>query len=363
MTFNAERLRIARERRKLTKKALASACGVDQKTIIRYEGGGHEPPPESLALIAQILEFPEAFFLGDDVDEAPAEAVSFRSLKSLLARDKKAALVSATFAFLLNDWIESRFRLPEPDLPTSKEDTDPETAVVSVRQRWGLGERGVRNMVQLLESKGVRVFSLNEDTRALDAFSMWRGETPFVFLNTNMTAERSRFDTAHELGHLVLHRHGDPSCGRTAEDEANRFASAFLMPEADIRSKLPRIRFIGELVQAKTKWGVSVAALNYRLHKLKITSDWQYRKFCMQISQQFGIAEPNEMQRERSTVWEKVLGYLREERITKHKIAESLLLPVSEIESLLFQLVNMQSIDGGDGKHSGSRASLQLVKT
>ncbi|WP_376773772.1 ImmA/IrrE family metallo-endopeptidase [Rhizobium mongolense] len=75
--------------------------------------------------------------------------------------------------------------------------------------------RAAQNMVHLL----VRVFSLVENTRTVDAFSVWRGIRPFVFLNTIKTSEHGRFDAAHELGHLVLPRHGGPS-GRRAEDEA-----------------------------------------------------------------------------------------------------------------------------------------------
>src|SRR6185312_11136475 len=185
----------------------------------------------------------------------------------------------------------------------------------------------VSNMIHLLEAKGVRIFSLVEDTRSLDAFSMWRKDTPFIFLNTTMTAERSRFDAAHELGHLVLHRHGGPQGGRVAEDQANQFASAFLMPKADVQARLPRIRFLNELVQAKKLWGVSVSALNYRLHRLGITTDWQYRTLCIQINEQFGQTEPFGMQRERSMVWGKVFEALRADRVNKHKIASGLSLP------------------------------------
>jgi hypothetical protein len=67
----------------------------------------------------------------------------------------------------------------------------------------------------LLEARGIRVFSLTEPCFELNAFSHWVAVTPFVFLNTMKTAESSRFDAAHELGHLVLHRHGAPQ-GRVA---------------------------------------------------------------------------------------------------------------------------------------------------
>jgi hypothetical protein len=85
----------------------------------------------------------------------------------------------------------------------------------------------LRNMVHLLESKGIRVFSLAVGAREVDAFLMWKGAIPYVFLNTHKTSEHSRYDAAHELGHLVLHEEDSPHGGE-AELRANRFASAFL---------------------------------------------------------------------------------------------------------------------------------------
>jgi IrrE N-terminal-like domain len=79
----------------------------------------------------------------------------------------------------------------------------------------------------LLEAKGTR--ALAENTKTVDAFSFWRRERPFIFLNLMKTPERSRLDAAHELAHLVLDRHGGPQ-GRRAEEEAKRFC--VLLPDA-----------------------------------------------------------------------------------------------------------------------------------
>ncbi|MBK8210507.1 MAG: ImmA/IrrE family metallo-endopeptidase [Rhodospirillales bacterium] len=41
----------------------------------------------------------------------------------------------------------------------------------------------------------------------VSAFSFWEGGHPFIFLGADkQSAARSRFDAAHELGHLILHR-------------------------------------------------------------------------------------------------------------------------------------------------------------
>ncbi|WP_374452783.1 helix-turn-helix domain-containing protein [Phenylobacterium sp.] len=359
--FNPARLSLARRRQKLTKKALADIVGCDVKTLIRYESAEAVPPDDSVEALADALGFPASFFEGSDIDEPTVEAASFRSLSSMPARERDGALAAGALAFLLNDWLEARFDLPEAQVPEFKEPVSPEAAAAAVRTAWGLGERPVRNMVHLLEAHGVRVFSLAENTKAVDAFSMWRRDRPFVFLNTFKTPERSRFDAAHELGHLVMHRHGAPQ-GRGAEDEANQFASAFLMPPSDVKARHPRVRSLNEIIQGKTRWGVSVAALNYRLHRLGATTDWQYRQFCIQIAQRFQTSEPNGRDREISAVLEKVFEDLRGQRITKVQIANDLALPVSEIDDLVFRLSNMQSIEGGSQSPGRSRAKLTVVE-
>lgn len=263
--FTPGRLSLARKRRRLTKKGLAQALGVTPHTTLRYESGDITPPDEVVAEIARILAFPAEFFSSDDVDEPQVDAASFRSLTAMSAKERDAALAAGSLAFLLSDWVEQRFDLPKVDL-IDLAGEDPDVAARCLRQEWALGERPIKNMVHLLEAKGVRLFSLVENTCTVDAFSMWRADRPFVFLNMMKTPEHSRFDAGHELGHLVLHKHGGPK-GRKAEDEANQFASSLLMPASDVLATIPRIHTINQVIQTKKRWAVSAMALIHRLHR------------------------------------------------------------------------------------------------
>jgi Zn-dependent peptidase ImmA (M78 family)/DNA-binding XRE family transcriptional regulator len=355
--FTPGRLSLARKRRGLTKKGLAQRVGVTPRAILRYEIGETAPQDDTLAKIAGVLQFPVAFFHADDVDEPTPDAASFRSLTAMTAASRDASLAAGSVAFLFTDWIDQRFDLPDSKL-TDLSDTNPEAAARSLRQEWALGEQPITNMVHLLESKGVRVFSLSENTRTVDAFSLWRAEHPFVFLNMMKTPEHSRFDAAHELGHLVLHKHGGPR-GRKAEDQANLFASSFLMPAADVVATIPRIHTINQVVEAKKRWKVSVMALIYRLHRVGILSPWQYRMFCIQASDLgYRTSEPFGISREQSVVWQKVLTALWKERVTKKEIADALHVPSQEIENLLFGLANMLGQDGPQPSAKGTNLRL-----
>ena len=361
--FNPQRLALARRRCALTKRELAEALQVDQRTIIRYEAGDPLPPDDVVPKLARILGHPLEFFFDQDVDEPDKDSASFRGFKAMPARDRHAALAAGAYAFMLGDWVEGLFELPAADLYDLSEES-PEGAAITLRQMWSFGERPIRNMVHLLEAKGVRVFTLAEDTHSVNAFSLWRRDKPYVFLNTMHSAEQGRFDAAHELGHLVLHRHGAPR-GREAEYEANRFASAFLMPEADVLAVLPRVHSLANIKQHKHRWRVSVAALNYRLHQIGITTDWQYKTLCIELAKQgYRTEERDGIERETSVIWQKVFGGLRQERVTKHDIADALHLPVREIEKLVIGTATMVSIDGGmigEPQSPGKRANLRLI--
>lgn len=346
--FNPQRLILGRKRRKLTARALASMIGVSPITISRLENGANEPENETIDALARALDFPQAFFFAEEFDELPAEAASFRSLSSMTAKERDAALSAGVIAYLFHDWVAERFNLPASDVPELRGDATPEAAAQIVRANWGLGEQPVSNMVKLLESKGVGVFSLCEETKNVDAFSCWRGERPFVFLNTFKSAERSRFDAAHELGHLVMHKHGAPQDSRQAESEADRFASAFLMPADDVMSRIRYVTDLDSLIHAKKRWGVSVAALNYRLHKLRIVSEWQNRSLNIEMSSRgYRRREPDGLPPEASALWPQIFTALWRERITREQIAIELNVPTSELDVILFQLTSGTHEGGG----------------
>lgn len=362
--FNPTRLTVARKRNGLTMTALAADIGMSPRTVSAYEAG-LQPPLEVLDRIARTLGFPIAFFSGADLDTPQANSVSFRALSKMSAVERDRALSQGALALELNTWIEQRFDLPSSQLTDLSQETDPEAAAASLRQQWGLGEGPVRNMIHLLETKGVRVYSLAVDSLNVDAYSYWHDETPMVFLNTRKSAERSRFDAAHELGHLVLHRHARKEDTRLAEDDANRFASSFLMPRAGTIARAPRFVTVQNLIARKKYWIVSAAALNHRMHELGITNAWQYRHLSAEISKRgYRTDEPDPAPRESSQLLSKVLAALRGDSLSQRDIAGSLNYPSAEIEQLIFGLT-MTSLEGGtrDGSaRIGTGFDLKLVQ-
>ena len=308
--FNGTRLRLARQRRGLTIVALAELTGLSTRTLSSYENDEYEPPLDAVRTLAEALDVLPDFFELEEVEPVSVDSVNFRKLSKTTAAKRDAALAAATITLGFADWMHAKFLLPTPDVPTL-DVLDPETAAEVLRTRWGLGVKPIVNMVHLLEAHGVRVFNIAAECREIDAFSFYRDDIPYVFLSTEKTGERQRFDAAHELGHLILHTHvdGGELQARQRELEANRFAAALLMPANGVLAQSMRNATLDRVLAAKKYWRVSAMAMTHRLRELSLLTEWMYRRTCVTLSERgFRTAEPEDaIVPETSQVLRKVL--------------------------------------------------------
>jgi Zn-dependent peptidase ImmA (M78 family)/DNA-binding XRE family transcriptional regulator len=363
--FKPARLTIARQRRHLTRTDLAHKLKVTPRTITRWEHGEVQPSDENLESLAQELTFPVEFFRRPEPREVPIPAVSFRALSKTPAGLRDAALASARVALDVDRWISARFLTPSVDIP-SLVDYEPEHAASIVRERWGLGTQPIKNLLHVLESRGVRVFSLAVDAQAVDAFSFIVDDTPFILLNTRKTAERQRFDLAHELGHLVLHCEYSETQGKKKESQAQMFAAALLMPAADVLGQPFGVITVDVILRAKRRWGVAAMALSHRLHELQLLTDWGYRDICIALSGAgYRRAEPERaITPETSQLLRKVLASIRSTGGSVRTIAESLALEEQELIKMVFGLMPAALAGGqeGDRRSRIDRPKLKVVK-
>jgi Zn-dependent peptidase ImmA (M78 family) len=190
----------------------------------------------------------------------------------------------------------------------------------------------------LLESKGILVFRLLEDSRKLDAFSLWQERHPLIFLNSEKgSASRNRFDAAHELGHLILH--SDYLAGnKRQESQANQFASAFLLPREAFLKECPRRLVWNHFLELKQRWKVSLPALVRRAKDLKIISEDTYKRANVQIAKNGWKKgnEPFEPEIEYPTILPQAFNLLINEGWTISKIAEQLSLSEVDLKWLVF---------------------------
>lgn len=344
LPFNPARLKLARLRLGLSLTKLAADSDVSLRSLTEYETDRREPSDENLRKLADSLMVPTEFFFRETVEPVPVEAASFRKLSKATVGRRNAVLASAALTLEFYAEIEARFELPSPEIPTHDK-LSPSQAADLTRNQWNLGDRPISNMVHLVESKGVRLAALNHDFSDIDAFCFYRDGIPYAFLNTSKSAERQRFDLAHELGHLILHSdfEMDPSTSKQRETEAQEFASSFLMPATAVLSQSMAGAALERILAAKTFWRVSAMALTHRLHELELLSDWQYRTTCITLSERgYRKDEPDGVVPETSQILRKVL-YGSDTNLKVREAAAALDLEPDEVRKYMRRLVPMSA--------------------
>ena len=337
--FTPSRLRWARERLMLARTDLASVTGVSVSALTSYEKGSSNPDVRDIEVLAAELGVHPEFFYLHDMEEVPESVVSFRRASKTSKRQQCAARGAAQMAVEFFGVIESAFKLPDLQVPEI-DDATPEQAAEEVRAQWHLADRPIADMMSLLESKGVRILSLDHRCKDVDAFCFSRDGVSYIFVSTVKTAERQRFDLAHELGHLVLHADlsTDGAKSKERERQADAFASAFLMPASRIYTQSMNGAPVERILKAKKYWQVSAMAMARRLHDLKLLSDWQYRRVVIELSQRgYRSAEPDGIQREQSQLLRKVL-FMMDEHTTTADTAAALHLTTDVVRTYLRDL-------------------------
>ncbi|SMD14729.1 helix-turn-helix domain-containing protein [Kibdelosporangium aridum] len=362
--FVPSRLTAARKRRGTSIAALSTSSGISKASISAYENDKKVPSQQTLNQLAHTLRVPAAYFSRPPLDEVPLPAVSFRAPSKMTARSRDTALQLASHATELRQWIDAHYEVPSVDVPTLHKYVGTSAAAEAaavVRAKWGLGEAPLGNLIHLLELHGIAVFSAKADDGVFDAFSFRAEDRPYVLLNTAKSAERSRFDAAHELGHLVLHSEATTPTGVDAEREADAFASAFLMPEADVRAHFSTNPPLDQILLKKRRWRVSAIALAYRLHDLGLLSEWLYHTTCVNLSRLgYRSGEPDGIERESSRLLNQVMTDLWSRRRGFEQLCQELAVESHDINDLVFNLAPV-AISGDRHQSPPVRPSLQVV--
>ncbi|WP_198950222.1 XRE family transcriptional regulator [Kineosporia sp. A_224] len=337
--FDGERLALARRLARMPRTVVARHLGVSPAAITQFERGHARPTMALLAQMSLTLGVPREFFrLGRPVKSLPATSAHFRSLRATPALVRDQALAFAELGLEVAGVIEQYVDLPTVSLPDCVVDGDPspETVVEAARRtRTALGVPAgpIAHMVRLLEAAGILVLWLPESKvdRRVDAFSTTAGRRPLVLLSPLKDDKaRSRFDAAHELGHIVMHADAEPG-SKLLENQAQSFASEFLMPSEQVVDDLPRRLDWESLLEAKRRWGTSLRSLVFRAHWLGVMSESTYRRANQQLAL-WGNPEPGPLgPPETASLLGLSLGILAAHGTTLDEIASASGLPAEHI--------------------------------
>lgn len=303
-------LTVARESQGYTQMALAKASGMSQPHYSQIENGFKLPSTEQVVVFARELEVPVEFFERAE-SVVPEGLVDFfhRRRRTLPAKPLQRAHAFANVVRLELSRLFGLVELEDVQGWPLLGGYEPEEAARALRAAWRLTPGPAPNLVGLIEATGSPVVRADLFHEKISAMTMPHIDgRHVVLLNERMPASNLRFAMAHEMGHLVLHT-GDTTT--SIEEEADRFASEFLMPERDIRHQLAHLRF-NDLGPLKHNWKVSFAALIHRAHDLDTVSDRMYTTLNIQLNKlpNGRRREPGEFPQEQPTLVQGAIEYL-----------------------------------------------------
>lgn len=356
--FQGSRLKEARLARGLFKNALADMIGVTGTAITNYEEGRDKPQHEKLCALANKLSFPYEFFVRPSWSERP-DLVYWRSqaAETKTARDmteQRMIWLCEMFAFLETELTFPHFELPQLDIPCDFRLITPEVierAAEALRTHWKLGLRPIPDVTLALENAGVPVVNLDIPSEKQDGFC-FRSKylhRSFVGINTyNISCSRARYDCAHELGHIVLHAHvtpqqdKDPALHKIIEDQAHRFAGAFIFPREAFHQEV-RTPSLDYFCSLKKRWGISIGAMIFRASNLDIIGKEERSVLFRNLTRRGWrgvLREPfdsrSEMPMERPRMLKRgVEALLGEGFYTREGLLSVLTLPDREIEQIM----------------------------
>jgi len=283
--FQKDRLSQILAARRLTQVQLASMVDVSPATISKWRAGTQAPERDALERLAGVVNVTPEWFTR--VPGAKLSLPLFRSNAS--AHVAARAMLEARLewaqdvAAALMEYVD----YPDLNLP-SREYTDPEEitnediekAASECRDLWRLGRSAIQDLALAVEGAGVIVVREETGIAQIEGLSAWSEALgrPLILLSADKkNGYRSRFDLAHEVGHLILHRHiqrtTDNARHKMMEAQAHRFAGAFLLPAETFASEVRVPPTLDDLLLLKRRWGVSAAAIIMRLKALEMLNE------------------------------------------------------------------------------------------
>lgn len=347
--INPNRLREARLVKGYnTQESLAERIGKTKSLISKWESGKLLPDTEALIQLGELFDVSVDWFYRHDVLESSvfqyrSNSQTTKNLRNIVGiRLKWLGDITHT----LEEWIE----FPSPNLPKAPsrlhalnlDDNEIEAYAQQLRKCWQLDDKPIRNLIGIAEANGIISTKEFINSNEMDGVSVWFGDKPFIWLAKDKNNYyRSRFDIAHELGHIVLHRYLSYSDYqerlKEIERQAHLFASHLLMPRKALLLNHRSIT-LDNLLILKKHWGVSVAALIMQYHNLRvIDNDYKLRLFKNYSYRKWRKSEPFDEQTtpEEPSILRKTLELLIEEGgFDKQDILDKLSYGGSHLEDL-----------------------------
>ncbi|WP_234893634.1 helix-turn-helix domain-containing protein [Agrobacterium vitis] len=285
--FEGERLRLARVAQGLTLDELGGRVSATRQYLNQLEQGVKVPTEQMVAALAAAVGVTPRFFAMPITGSVRPEQCHFRKQRTTPMSIVSQVIARGTLLDKFIDALDRELELPKvtfPDIHITNV-LEIEEAAEETRRTWKLGSGPISSMMRVVENAGAVVSFFSGVSERVDALSIDRPRPMIIRSEAKPAAVRLRFDLAHECGHLIMHR-GVETGDKATENQANRFASAFLLPRSSFIHEFPRGRLLNwqAIFNMKLRWRVSAAAIIRRAYDLNVISADQYRTGYIHLS-------------------------------------------------------------------------------
>ena len=267
----------------ITQEDLASQLGITQAALSRYENDLRDPDDDTLESLSRSLGVTSNLLRHEfRMQGAIAADTHMRRQKTSRPSDWKRVEARLNMLRMHSSYLLDRAPLRPRNhvIQIDPQEHSPGEAAAMLRNAWRMPIGPVRNLIRWIESAGIIVVEEDFGTQRIDGMSQWAGDHAIILLNTALPTDRKRLTAAHELGHLVMHnRYADIDM----EEQANQFASEFLMPSHIIRPQLSNLT-LGKLSDLKTEWGVPMQAIFEHSYRIGRVTAEDRQKFYRQLN-------------------------------------------------------------------------------
>ena len=301
-------------------------------------------PEKYYNLLCDILDFPLSFFFAETT-QFRANAFYYRKnlqipQKVLQQAEAKMNICKMHIEKLLRSVELTLVNLPNWDID---ENGNAELCANYLREYWRLPKGRIDDLIKTVESNGIIVIPIDLSTAKVDALSIFTNTNqPIIFINNNISADRQRFNIAHELGHLIMHFAKPISQDRDIESEAMIFASSFLLPKTEILPHLLQLNLL-KLADLKRYWKVSMAAILMRAKNIHTITENQYQYLWKQMAiNGYKMEEPIFFAKEKPKLLKEMIDlHIKKLNYSDEELAKGLNLYVNEFRKLYLDSANV----------------------
>lgn len=256
----SDSLRVARESRGLSQRAVAEGIGLTRTAITQIENGNRKVSTVELSKLARLYRHPIQDLLNEETSPESLSVFTAveRDFPELHQNSKAQTQVEHCLKLCIEGvrlkrivMLKDRLIPPRYDISAPRSVGEAvlqaENVAEQERRRIGFGHAPILDISSLIAQQGIWVSSVELPDEVSGMFVHHPDIDDLILANSKHVRSRMRFSIAHEYAHSLLEADREirvsskQNSAELTECRANAFAASFLMPKYGVFEVLQRL--------------------------------------------------------------------------------------------------------------------------